>query len=55
MTDNQDEENPENPPTLEEVRAFLAHRHGTSDRLQIQLKMFLKGCVTGGAAASDAN
>ena len=48
MTDNQDEENPENPPILEEVRAFLAHRQGTPDRLQI-LKMFLKECVTDGA------
>ena len=52
MADNQDEENPENPqnpPILEEVRAFLAHRQGAPDRLQILLKMFLKGCVTDGA------
>ena len=51
VPDNQDdEENPENPPTLEEVRAFLAHRQGAPDRLQILLKRFLKGCVTDGAA-----
>ena len=49
MTDNQDEENPEDPPILEEVRAFLAHRQGAPDRLQILLKRFLKGCVADGA------
>ena len=49
MTDNQDEENTENPPILEEVRAFLAHRQGAPDRLQILLKGFLKGCMTDGA------
>ena len=49
MTDNQDEENPENPPILEEVRAFLAHRQGAPDRLQILLMGFLKGCMTDGA------
>ena len=48
VPDNQ-EENSVTQTTLQEVCAFLAHRQGAPDRLQILLKRFLKGCVTDGA------